>query len=138
MKTSMGTIKIKFFPQFAPKAVEDFTTHSTAGYYNNTIFHRVIKDFMIQGGDPLGNGTGGESIWGGKFNDEISNNLHHYRGAISMANSGPNTNGSQFYIVQAPASTINTSSFANNGKATFSDAVNSIFRWWIHLIWSSL
>ena len=101
MKTNMGDIKIKLFPAEAPKAVENFTTHAKNGYYNGLIFHRVIKDFMIQGGDPLGKGFGGESIWGESFADEFSPKLHNLRGALSMANSGPNTNGSQFFIVQA-------------------------------------
>ncbi len=101
MHTSMGDIKIKLFPNEAPKTVENFTTHSKNGYYNGLKFHRVIKDFMIQGGDPRGNGTGGESIWGRSFEDEFSPLLHNLRGALSMANSGPNTNGSQFFIVQA-------------------------------------
>lgn len=100
MKTSMGTIKIKLFPDQAPKAVENFVTHSEKGYYDGLKFHRVINDFMIQGGDPEGNGTGGESIWGEPFEDEFSENLLNLRGALSMANSGPNSNGSQFFIVQ--------------------------------------
>ncbi|WP_277613900.1 peptidylprolyl isomerase [Neobacillus muris] len=101
METSMGTIKIKLFPEYAPKAVENFITHSEQGYYNGLIFHRVIKDFMIQGGDPNGNGTGGESVWGKPFEDEFSQNLFNIRGALSMANAGANTNGSQFFIVQS-------------------------------------
>ncbi|MBR4973602.1 MAG: peptidylprolyl isomerase [Clostridia bacterium] len=101
MKTNMGDIKIKLFPNEAPKTVENFTTHAKNGYYNGLIFHRVIKDFMIQGGDPMGTGIGGESIWGRKFEDEFNPNLHNLRGALSMANAGPNTNGSQFFIVQA-------------------------------------
>lgn len=101
MKTSMGDIKIKLFPNDAPKAVENFTTHAKNGYYNNLIFHRVMNDFMIQGGDPQGNGMGGESIWGKPFEDEFTPKLSNFRGALSMANSGPNTNGSQFFIVQA-------------------------------------
>lgn len=102
MKTSMGDIKIRFFPKEAPKAVENFVKHSKDGYYDNVKFHRVMKDFMIQSGDPLGNGTGGESIWGQDFGVEISNKLHNFRGALAMANTGqPNSNGSQFYIVQA-------------------------------------
>jgi peptidyl-prolyl cis-trans isomerase B (cyclophilin B) len=100
IETSQGTIKIKLFPEYAPKAVENFVTHSKNGYYNGLIFHRVIKDFMIQGGDPKGNGTGGESIYGKPFEDEFSNQLYNLRGALSMANSGENTNGSQFFIVQ--------------------------------------
>ena len=99
--TSMGEIQIMFFPEQAPKAVENFTTLAKEGYYNGLKFHRVIPEFMIQGGDPNGNGTGGESIWGAPFEDEFSKELHNFRGALSMANSGTNTNGSQFFIVQA-------------------------------------
>ncbi len=101
MHTTMGDIKIKLFPDKTPKTFENFTTHAKNGYYNGLIFHRVIKDFMIQGGDPMGTGIGGESIWGTKFEDEFSPELHNLRGALSMANAGPNTNGSQFFIVQA-------------------------------------
>lgn len=97
-----GDIKIRFFKEQAPKAVENFLTHSQKGYYNGLTFHRVMNDFMIQGGDPKGTGTGGESIWGKAFNDEFSDKLFNFRGALSMANSGPNTNGSQFFIVQSP------------------------------------
>lgn len=101
MHTTMGDIKIKLFGEQAPKTVENFTTHAKNGYYNGIIFHRIIKDFMIQGGDPTGTGMGGESIWGRSFNDEFSKELHNLRGALCMANAGPNTNGSQFFIVQA-------------------------------------
>ena len=101
MHTTMGDIKIKLFADKTPKTFENFTTHAKNGYYNGLIFHRVIKDFMIQGGDPMGTGIGGESIWGTKFEDEFTPELHNLRGALSMANSGPNTNGSQFFIVQA-------------------------------------
>ncbi len=101
IKTNMGDIKVKLFPDKAPKTVENFTTHAKNGYYNGLIFHRVIKDFMIQGGDPTGTGMGGESIWGYSFEDEFSPELHNIKGALSMANAGPNTNGSQFFIVQA-------------------------------------
>jgi peptidyl-prolyl cis-trans isomerase B (cyclophilin B) len=101
MNTSMGSIKIKLFPELAPKTVENFLTHAENGYYNGIIFHRVIEDFMIQGGDPTGTGMGGESIYGQEFEDEFSMNLFNFRGALSMANAGPNTNGSQFFIVQA-------------------------------------
>lgn len=101
MHTNMGDIEIKLFPEHAPKTVENFTTHAKNGYYNGIIFHRVIKDFMIQGGDPTGSGMGGESIWGDSFEDEFTPELHNLRGAVSMANAGPNTNGSQFFIVQA-------------------------------------
>ncbi len=102
MNTSMGTIKIKLFPELAPKTVENFLTHAKDGYYDGVIFHRVIKDFMIQGGDPEGTGRGGESIYGEGFEDEISDRLYNFRGALSMANAGPGTNGSQFFIVQLP------------------------------------
>jgi peptidyl-prolyl cis-trans isomerase B (cyclophilin B) len=100
MKTNMGDIKIKFFPNEAPKAVENFITHAKNGYYNGVTFHRVINEFMIQGGDPTATGMGGESIWNAPFEDEFTDKLHNIRGALSMANSGPNTNGSQFFIVQ--------------------------------------
>lgn len=101
MTTNRGVIKIKLFPNEAPKTVENFTTHAKNGYYEGIIFHRVINDFMIQGGDPTGTGRGGESIWGAPFADEFDINLHNLNGALSMANAGPNTNGSQFFIVQA-------------------------------------
>ncbi|MDD6478296.1 MAG: peptidylprolyl isomerase [Oscillospiraceae bacterium] len=101
MHTNMGDIKIKLFPEKTPKAVENFTTHAKNGYYNGIVFHRVIKDFMIQGGDPTATGMGGNSIWGHSFEDEFTPDLHNLRGALSMANAGPCTNGSQFFIVQA-------------------------------------
>ena len=101
MHTTMGDIKIRLFPEHAPKAVENFITHAKNGYYNGLKFHRVIKDFMIQGGDPMGSGIGGESIWGEPFEDEFCQELHNIRGSLSMANAGPCTNGSQFFIVQA-------------------------------------
>lgn len=100
-KTNMGDITVKLFPKIAKKTVENFITHAKNGYYDGQIFHRVINDFMIQGGDPTGTGMGGESIWGGSFEDEFSPLLHNLRGALSMANAGPGTNGSQFFIVQA-------------------------------------
>nr|WP_090892582.1 peptidylprolyl isomerase [Evansella caseinilytica] len=99
--TNMGSIHIKLFPEYAPKAVENFLTLSEDGYYDDVIFHRVIEDFMIQGGDPTGTGGGGESIYGEAFEDEFTTALAHFRGALSMANSGPNSNSSQFFIVHA-------------------------------------
>ena len=99
--TTLGDIKIRLFGEYAPKTVENFTTHAKNGYYDGLKFHRVIRDFMIQGGDPKGNGTGGESIYGHPFEDEFHPALHNLRGALSMANAGPGTNGSQFFIVQA-------------------------------------
>ena len=95
-----GTIKLVLYGSVAPKAVENFVKLAQKGYYDGLTFHRVMEEFMIQGGDPNGNGTGGESIWGGKFDDEISASLYHFRGALCYANSGPDSNGSQFYIVQ--------------------------------------
>lgn len=96
-----GDIKVHFFPDAAPKAVENFVSLAKAGYYDGVTFHRVINDFMIQGGDPQGNGTGGESVWGQDFADEINAYLIPLRGALCMANAGGgNTNGSQFFIVQ--------------------------------------
>lgn len=100
IKTNHGDIKIQLFPEQAPMTVENFVRLAQKGYYDKTIFHRVISDFMIQGGDPKGNGTGGTSIWNHPFEDEFSRGLFNLRGALSMANSGPNTNGSQFFIVQ--------------------------------------
>lgn len=101
IKTNRGDMEFVLFPQVAPKAVENFVTHSKNGYYNGQIFHRVIQDFMIQGGDPTGTGMGGESVFGKNFEDEFSLDARNYYGALSMANAGPNTNGSQFFIVQA-------------------------------------
>lgn len=121
METSMGNIKIKLFPEQAPKAVENFITHSEEGYYEGVIFHRVINDFMIQGGDPDGTGMGGESIYGKPFEDEFSNQLYNFRGALSMANSGPNTNGSQFFIVQNK--TLDPSLVDQMKKAGYNDKV---------------
>jgi len=98
METDMGTIKIKLFPKKTPKTVENFIGLTDKGYYDGIIFHRVIPNFMIQGGDPTGTGTGGESLWGGKFDDEPNKDLSNIPGSIAMANAGPNTNGSQFFI----------------------------------------
>lgn len=100
MKTNFGDIYIKLFPEVAPKAVENFIIHSKNGYYNGITFHRIIKDFMIQGGDPDGTGMGGKSIWNMPFEDEFNENYRNFKGALSMANAGSNTNGSQFFIVQ--------------------------------------
>lgn len=99
ISTTMGDIRVMFFPDQAPKAVENFITHAKNGYYDGVKFHRVIPDFMVQGGDPEGTGRGGQSIWGAPFEDEFSLSLWNFRGALSMANSGANTNGSQFFIV---------------------------------------
>eukprot|EP00033_Pygsuia_biforma_P002894 GCRY01003192.1.p1 GENE.GCRY01003192.1~~GCRY01003192.1.p1 ORF type:complete len:157 (-),score=13.09 GCRY01003192.1:153-623(-) len=103
LKTSAGVITVELYDKHAPKTCENFITLAKRGYYNGTIFHRIIKDFMIQGGDPTGTGRGGESCWGGKFKDEFHQGLKHTgAGIFSMANSGSNTNGSQFFITLAP------------------------------------
>ncbi len=104
IKTNKGTIKMELLEQDAPKTTENFRLLAGKNYYDGVIFHRVIKNFMIQGGDPLGMGYGGESAWGGKFNDEINKSSELYagpysKGTAAMANSGPNTNGSQFFIM---------------------------------------
>ena len=100
IKTNHGDMKIQLFPEQAPKTVANFIALAKDGYYDGVIFHRIIQDFMIQGGDPTGTGMGGQSIYGEKFEDEFSPELYNIRGALSMANAGPNTNGSQFFIVQ--------------------------------------
>lgn len=106
METSKGTIQIRLFPQDAPKTVENFVGLIKKGYYDNLVFHRVIPGFMIQGGDPTGTGMGGESLWGGTFADELNPATVSYqngykKGVVAMANAGPNTNGSQFFIMTA-------------------------------------
>jgi len=108
LETNQGKIEIKMMPDVAPKAVENFTTHAKKGYYNGIIFHRVIKGFMIQGGDPTGTGRGGESIWGGVFDNEYKPNVVFDRPFIvAMANAGPNTNGSQFFITTVSTPHLN-------------------------------
>lgn len=100
MITDLGVIKIRLFPGIAPKAVENFKALAKKGYYDGQIFYRVRKDYFIQAGDPTGEGVYGESIWGEEFEDEFNPNYRHFYGALSMANRGPNTNGSNFFIVQ--------------------------------------
>jgi len=103
LHTNHGDILLKLFPEKAPKACENFSTHAKNGYYDKVIFHRVIDRFMIQGGDPSGTGRGGKSIWGQPFADEVRNGLTFDRkGILAMANAGPSTNGSQFFITLAP------------------------------------
>lgn len=104
LETNKGTIKFELLEQDAPKTTENFRLLADKNYYDGVIFHRVIPNFMIQGGDPLGEGYGGESAWGGKFDDEIDRSSPLYygpyaKGTVAMANSGPNTNGSQFFIM---------------------------------------
>ena len=100
ISTNYGDINVQLFPEQAPKTVENFVILARRGYYDGVNFHRVIADFMIQGGDPTGTGAGGESAFGEPFADEFSKKLFNFRGALSMANAGLNTNGSQFFIVQ--------------------------------------
>ncbi|HHO42882.1 MAG TPA: peptidylprolyl isomerase [Epsilonproteobacteria bacterium] len=108
LKTSAGEITLKMYPDVAPKAVENFTTHVKNGYYDGIIFHRIIKGFMIQGGDPTGTGMGGESIWGEEFDNEYAPNVVFDKPfLLAMANRGPNTNGSQFFITTAPTPWLN-------------------------------
>jgi len=108
LETNVGNIELKMYPEIAPLAVENFTTHVKNGYYNGLIFHRVIKGFMIQGGDPTGTGRGGESIWGKPFKDEFGPNVVFDRPMLlAMANRGPETNGSQFFITLAPTGWLN-------------------------------
>ncbi len=99
--TNLGTFKVRLFADVVPTTVENFVTLSNNGYYEGIIFHRIIDGFMIQGGDPTGTGTGGESAFGGKFDDEFSSSLSNIKYSLSMANAGPNTNGSQFFVNQA-------------------------------------
>jgi peptidylprolyl isomerase len=107
-ETNQGVIEIKLMPEIAPKACENFTKLAEKGYYNGLIFHRVIKDFMIQGGDPTGTGSGGKSIWGKPFEDEVSPMAKFDSvGILAMANAGPNTNGSQFFITTAKTPWLN-------------------------------
>ncbi len=108
LETTQGTIEIELRPDYAPLAVENFSTHIKEGYYNGLIFHRIIKDFMIQGGDPTGTGRGGESIWNQPFKDEFAKNVTFDKaGILAMANAGPGTNGSQFFITTAPTPWLN-------------------------------
>ena len=121
IKTNMGTIELELFPKEAPKAVENFTKLAYEGYYDGVIFHRVIDNFMIQGGDPTGTGRGGESIWGKPFKDEFSPNLKFDQpGLLAMANAGPGTNGSQFFITLAPTPWL------NNHHTIFGKVINGM------------
>jgi cyclophilin family peptidyl-prolyl cis-trans isomerase len=106
IETNRGAIEIEFLPDAAPRAVENFRLLAEHGYYEGVTFHRIVNGFMIQGGDPSGDGTGGESAWGGTFEDEINAQSEIYqsgyrRGIVAMANAGPDTNGSQFFIMHA-------------------------------------
>ena len=126
IETNKGTIKFELLEDDAPKTAENFRMLADRGYYNGVIFHRVIPNFMIQGGDPMGEGYGGESAWGGKFNDEIDRTSDLYaggysKGTVAMANSGPNTNGSQFFIMHVDYPL--PPSYTKFGKVTEGDHV---------------
>lgn len=124
--TTMGDIKARLFPDSAPIAVTNFKALVESGYYDGITFHRVIEDFMIQGGDPKGTGTGGESVWGTGFEVESNDNLRHYVGALSMANTGyANSNGSQFFIVQG--TTVTSSALSGSKYASMSDAAKALY-----------
>lgn len=125
MNTTLGPIRMKLFPKLAPKAVENFLTHAEEGYYDGVIFHRVMEEFMIQGGDPTGTGMGGESIYGEPFEDEFTESLFHFRGALSMANAGPNTNGSQFFIVQSTK--VDEASLNQKKELVYSDMIKEAY-----------
>ncbi len=119
LETNQGNIELKMFPKVAPLAVENFTTHVKNGYYNGLIFHRVIKNFMIQGGDPTGTGRGGESIWKKEFINEYGKNVVFDRPfLLAMANHGPNTNGSQFFI------TTKATPWLNGGYTIFGEVIS--------------
>ena len=141
IRTNMGDITVKLFPEIAPKTVENFVGLAEKGYYNGIVFHRVIPDFMIQGGDPTGSGMGGESLWGDSFEDEFSSEVFNLNGALSMANAGPNTNGSQFFIVTASNTPANmvaqleaagypaeiVEEYKNNGGTPWLDQRHTVF-----------
>jgi len=120
LTTNHGVIKIRLFNSKTPKSVENFVTHAKAGYYNGLTFHRVIDGFMIQGGDPKGDGTGGESIWEKPFSDEFDPDLSNITGSLAMANAGPNTNGSQFFINQVD------NKFLDNRHSVFGQVVEGL------------
>ncbi len=121
LETTQGTIELELYPDIAPLAVENFMTHIKNGYYNGIVFHRIIRDFMIQGGDPTGTGRGGESIWGKPFKDEYKNKTFNKFGVLAMANAGAHTNGSQFFIT-----TVKTP-WLNGRHTIFGQATKSSF-----------
>ncbi len=121
IKTNMGTIEIELFTDKTPKTVENFVGLTEKGYYKGVVFHRVIKNFMLQSGDPTGTGRGGASFWGGKFEDEFVSDLKHDTpGILSMANAGPNTNGSQFFI------TLIATPWLNGKHTVFGKVINGM------------
>ena len=121
METNMGVIELELFADQTPKTVENFVGLADSGYYNGVTFHRVIPNFMIQGGDPTGTGRGGQSIWGKKFEDEIVSSLiFDEPGILAMANAGPNTNGSQFFI------TVAATTWLNGNHTIFGKVINGM------------
>jgi cyclophilin family peptidyl-prolyl cis-trans isomerase len=127
IKTNMGDMEIELFPDDAPKTVENFVELAKKDYYKGVIFHRVIENFMIQGGDPTGTGRGGESAWGGKFKDEFTPKLTFDKpGILAMANAGPGTNGSQFFITLAPTAWLNNHHTIFGKIINGMDVLNSI------------
>ncbi len=129
-----GDVVMELYPEQAPKAVENFITHAENGYYDGVEFHRVINDFMIQGGDPTATGAGGQSIWDAPFEDEFSDELYAFRGALCMANAGLGTNGSQFFVVQADSLSMTFEEAvayhqqSGYGRTEYSDAVQEQYQ----------
>lgn len=128
IKTSRGTVKVILYPELAPKAVENFKQLATSGYYNGITFHRVIEDFVVQSGSPDGSAGGGQSCWGVEFSDEFTDLLHNYTGALSMANHGSNTNGSQFFFVVTPVGQMSDANISNMQTAGWRDEVIDTYK----------
>lgn len=128
IKTSRGTVKVILFPELAPKAVENFKQLASSGYYNGIVFHRVIEDFIVQSGSPDGSVGGGESCWGVPFTDEFTDLLHNYTGALSMANHGSDTNGSQFFFVVTPIGEMSDGNISGMQNAGWREEVIDTYR----------
>lgn len=126
--TTEGEIKVLLFPDYAPKAVQNFISLASKGYYDGTVFHRVIEDFVVQGGSPDGSRGGGASCWGLEFEDEFSDKLHHYCGALSMANHGADTNGSQFFFVTSPLGKLADDAEARMETAVWREGIISAYK----------
>ncbi len=126
--TSEGEIKVLLFPDYAPKAVQNFISLAGKGYYDGTTFHRVIEEFVVQGGSPDGSRGGGTSCWGLEFEDEFSDKLHHYCGALSMANHGADTNGSQFFFVASPVGQLADDALAQMETALWREEIISAYK----------
>jgi len=128
IKTSRGTVKVILFPELAPKAVENFKQLADSGYYNGITFHRVIEDFIVQSGSPDGTPGGGQSYWGVEFTDEFTDLLHNYTGALSMANHGSNTNGSQFFFVVTPVGEMSENTISGMQQAGWREEVIETYK----------